>query len=118
MWKNKKTTPIEKLRKNNRLLRSNWWLAFWLSAGIIVLLMTLNVRKKIEEVYNEAEEIGLIETIVISQGMNFIFISSCVAGVFLGAAFALKFRPTSKSEIIVELSDRIEQLEKEQEAKP
>ena len=50
-------------------------------------------------------------TRVITQGTNLIFISSSVAGAFIGAAFALKFRPKSKSELIVELSDKIESLE-------
>jgi hypothetical protein len=51
------------------------------------------------------------------QGKNVIFIFTCMAGALLGAAFALKLRPTSKSEIIVQLADRIEQLENQKETK-
>ena len=74
--------------------------------------MTLSTKKRIQGIFLDSEEPGFFEAIIIAQGMNVIFISSCVTGAFLGAAFALKFRPKSKCEIIVDLSDKIESLEK------
>ncbi|WP_269522626.1 hypothetical protein [Coraliomargarita parva] len=71
----------------------------------------MSTKKRIQGIFLDSEELGFFEAILIAQGMNVIFISSCVTGAFLGAAFALKFRPTSKSEIIVELSDKVEALE-------
>ena len=112
MWKKNKITPIERLRKNNKFLRSNLWFGFLLTGGFIILFQLLRIKRIIEAAYLDAEAIDHFKIILLTQGMNGIFISSCMTGVFFGAAFALRFRPKSKSEIIVDLSDKIESLEK------
>ena len=83
-----------------------------LLAGTIMLAMALGTQTVVSESLKEKESFDFLDAILASRGMNVIFITSCMAGAFLGGAFALRFRPTSKSEIIVELSDKIENLEK------
>lgn len=83
-----------------------------LLAGTLLLVMALGTQNIVNQSLKEKESFDFLDAILASRGMNVVLVSSCMAGAFLGGAFALKFRPTSKSEIIVELADRIESLEK------
>jgi hypothetical protein len=59
MLKRKKVPPIERLRKNNKFLRSHIALGMFSVAGIAMLLMALRTRELIKGIFLESDDIGV-----------------------------------------------------------
>ena len=113
MWKRKTSTSIERLQQTNAFQRSYIPLLITITLGGSILFIASGALDRVKRIFESPDGLDLLNVIFVAVWTDVAFILGLIGTAIICFAVFMKFRPRSNGEIIIELAERVESLEKQ-----